>query len=66
VAGGWRRLHNEGLHNLYTSPNVKRVSKSRRLRWVGRVSRMGEMRTVYKILVGKLEGKRPFGIPKRR
>jgi hypothetical protein len=66
VAGGWRRLHNEGFHNLYASPNIIRVIKSRRMRWAGHVSRMGEMRNAYKILVGKPEGKRPLGRPKRR
>jgi hypothetical protein len=61
VVGGWRRLHNEELHNLYGSPNVIRVIKSGRMRWVGHVARLGEMRSVYKILVGKPEGKSPFG-----
>jgi hypothetical protein len=57
VAGGWRRLHNEELHNLYTSPNIIRVTKSRRMRWARNVSRMGEMRNVYNILVGNLKGR---------
>jgi hypothetical protein len=65
VAGGWRRLHNEELHNLYALPNIIRVTKSRRMRWAGHVARMGEIRTAYKILVGKLGGKRPFGRPRR-
>jgi hypothetical protein len=47
AAGGWRRLHNEELHNLYTSPNIIRVIKSRRMRWNGHVERMGEMRSVW-------------------
>jgi len=51
VAGGWRRLHNEELHNLYASPNVIRVIKSRRMRWAGHVARVGEMRNVYSVLV---------------
>jgi hypothetical protein len=51
VAGGWRRLHNEKLHNLYTSPNIIRVIKSRRMRWVGDVACMIQMRNAYKILV---------------
>jgi hypothetical protein len=60
VAGGWRRLHNEELHNLYASPVIIRVFKSRRMRWVGQVAHMGDMRNVYRILVGKPEGKRPL------
>jgi hypothetical protein len=55
VAGGWRRLHNEELHNLYTSPNIIRVIKSRRVRWAGPVARMREMRNSYRILVRKPE-----------
>jgi hypothetical protein len=57
VAGGWRRLHNEELHNLYTSPNVIRMIKSKRMRWAGHVALMKEIHA-YKILVGKSEGKR--------
>jgi hypothetical protein len=63
---GWRRLHNEELHNLYASLNIIRVIRSRRMRWAGKVPRMGEMRNTYKILVGKPEGKRPLGRPRRR
>jgi hypothetical protein len=66
VAGGWRRLHNEELHNLYASPNIIRVIKSRKMRWVGRVIRMGNMRNAYRILGGKFEGKRPLGRSTRR
>jgi hypothetical protein len=58
VAGGWRKLHKEELHNLYSSPNIIRIIKSRRMRWVGHVVRMGEKRNVYRLLVGKPEGKR--------
>jgi hypothetical protein len=61
LAGGWRRLHNEELNSSYASPNVIRVIKSRRMRWAGHVARMGKMRNAYSILVGKAEGKRPFG-----
>jgi hypothetical protein len=66
VAGGWRRLHDEELHNLYASLNIIRVIKSRRTRWAGHVTRMGTIRNVYNILIGKLEGKRPLGRPRRR
>jgi hypothetical protein len=55
VAGGWRRLHNEELHNLHTSPNIIRVINSRGMRWVGYVSRIGKMKNAHKILVGKPE-----------
>jgi hypothetical protein len=57
VKGGWRKLRNEELHCLYSSPNIIRVIKSRRMRWAGQKVRMGEMRNAYKILVGKPEGK---------
>ena len=66
VTGDWRRLHNEELNDLYCSPNIVRVIKSRRMRWAGHVARMGEERGVYRVLVGKLEGKRPLGRPRRR
>jgi hypothetical protein len=58
-------LHNEELHNLYSSPDIIRQVKSRRMRWAGRVAHMGEERKVYKVLVGKLEGKRPLERPRR-
>jgi len=57
----WIKLHNEKLNDLYFSPNIVRVIKSRRMRWVGHVARMGEGRGVYRVLVGKPEGKRPLG-----
>jgi hypothetical protein len=66
VKGGWRKLHNEDLHNLYSSPSINRIIKSRRMRWAGHVARMGEKRNVYSLLVGKPEGKRPLGRPRRR
>jgi hypothetical protein len=66
VTGEWRRLHNEELHNLYSSPDIIRQVKSRRMRWTGHVARMGEERKVYKVLVGKSEGKRALGRPRRR
>jgi hypothetical protein len=64
VMGGWRKLYNEDLHNLYSSPSIIRIIKSRRMRWVGHVARMAEKRNVYRLLVGKTEGKRPQGRPR--
>jgi hypothetical protein len=66
VTGGWRKLHNEELHNLYSSPNIIRLIKSRKTRWAGHVARMGETRIAYRLLVGKPEGKRPLGRSRRR
>ena len=66
VTGEWRRLHNEDLNGLYSSPNILRVIKSRRMGWAGHVARMGEERGACKVLVGKPEGKRPLGRPRRR
>ena len=66
VTGEWRKLHNEELNDLYCSPNIVRVIKSRRMRWMGHVARMAEGRGVHKVLVGKPEGKRPLGRPRRR
>jgi hypothetical protein len=66
VKGNLRKLHNEELHNLYSSPNIIRLTKSRRMRWAGHVARMGEKRNAYGILVIKPEGKRPLGRTGRR
>jgi hypothetical protein len=66
VVGGWRRLHNVELYNMYTSPSIIMGIKSRRMRRTTHVARMGEMRNAYKILVAKPEGKRPLGRPRRR
>jgi len=66
VTGEWSKLHNEELNNLYSSPNIVRVIKSRRMRWAGHVARIGEGRGVYMVLVGKPEGRRPLGRPRRR
>jgi hypothetical protein len=65
VMGRWRKLHNEELHNLYSLPSIIRIIKSRRMRWAGHVARMGGKRNVYRLLVGKSEGKRPLGRPRR-
>jgi len=66
VTEEWRRLHNEELNDLYSSPNIVRVINSRRMRCAGHVARMGEEKGVYRVLVGKPEGKRPMGRPRRR
>ena len=66
VTGEWSRLHKEELNELYCSPNIVWVIKSRRMRWAGHVVRMGKERCVYRALVGKSEGKRPLGGPRRR
>jgi len=66
VTGEWRKLHNQELNDLYSSPSIVRVIKSRRMRWAGHVARMGEGRGLYRVLVGKPEGKRPLGRPRRR
>jgi transcription termination factor 2 len=66
VTGEWRNLHNEELNDLYSLPNIVRVVKSRQMRWAGHVARMGEDRIVHRMLVGKPEGKRPLGRPRRR
>jgi hypothetical protein len=66
VTGEWRKLHNGELCNLYSSPEIIRQIKSRRMRWAGHVARMGEGRNVHRVLVGKPEGKRPLERPRRR
>jgi hypothetical protein len=66
VTGEWRKLQNEELNDLYSLPNIVRVVKSRRMRWAGHVAHMGEERGVHRVLVGKPEGKRPLGRPRRR
>jgi hypothetical protein len=66
ATGEWRKLHNEELNDLYSLPNIVRVVKSRRMRWVGHVARMGEERGLHRVLVGKREGKRPLVRPRRR
>ena len=66
VTGEWKKLHNEELNDLYSSPNIFRVIKSRRMRWAGHVVVMGERRDVYRVLVGKPEGQRPLGRPRHR
>jgi hypothetical protein len=64
--GSWRKMHNDELHSLYSSPNIVRVIKSRRMSWVGHVARKGEGRGVYRVLVERPEGKRTLGRPRSR
>jgi hypothetical protein len=64
--GSWGKLHNDELHSLYSSPNIVRVIKSRRMRWAGHVARMREGRGIYRVLVGRAECERPLGRPRRR
>jgi hypothetical protein len=66
LKGEWRKFHNEELHNLYSSPNIIRQIKSRRMRWAGHVACIGEERKMSRVLVGKREGKRPFGRPRHK
>jgi hypothetical protein len=64
MTGEWRKLHNEELHDLYSSPSIIRIIKARRMRWAGHVARMGEKRNAYRLLVGKPEGRRPLRRPR--
>jgi hypothetical protein len=64
VTRGWRKLHNEELHGLYSSPSIVRVIKARRMRWAGHVARTEEVRGAYNILIGRPEGRRPLGRPR--
>jgi hypothetical protein len=66
VTGGWRKLHNEELHELYSLSSIIRIIKSRRMGWMGHVARMGEKRNAYRLLVGKPEETRPLGRPRLR
>jgi hypothetical protein len=66
ATGEWRRLHNEEFNYLYSSPNIIRAIKSRRMRWAGHVAYMGEKRGTYRIVMGRLEARRPLGRPRRR
>jgi hypothetical protein len=66
VTGEWRKLHNKELHDLYSSPSIIRIIKSRRMRLAGHVARIGEKRNAYRLLVGKPGGRRPLGRPRRR
>jgi hypothetical protein len=66
VTGDWRKLHNEEFHELYSSPSIIRIIKTRMMRWAGNVARMGEKRKAYRLLMGKPEERRPLGRPRRR
>jgi hypothetical protein len=66
ATGEWRRVHSEGLNDLYSSPNIIQIIKSSRMRWAGHVAGIGEKRGAYRILVGRPEGRRPLGRPRRR
>jgi hypothetical protein len=66
MMGEYRKLHNEELRDLYSSPSIIRIMKSRRMRWAGHVARKGEKRNAYRLLAGKPEGRRPLGRPRRR
>jgi hypothetical protein len=66
IKGDWRKLHNEELNDFYSSPNIVQVIKSRRMRWSGDVARIGETGGIYRVLLGKHEGKRPLRRPRHR
>jgi hypothetical protein len=66
LTGEWRKLHNEELHDLYSLPSIIRIIKAKRMRWAGHVARMGVKRNLYRLLVGKPEGRKPLGRPRRR
>jgi hypothetical protein len=66
VTGEWTKVHNEKLHDLYSSPSIIRIMKSRRMRWMGHVARMGENRNAYRLLMGKPEGKITLGRPRHK
>jgi hypothetical protein len=66
VTGEWRKLHNEELRDLYSSPSIIKIIKARRIRWAEHIAGMGERRNVYMLLVGKPEGRRPLGRPRHR
>jgi hypothetical protein len=65
VTGEWRKLHNDKLHDLYSSLSIIRIIKARRMRWAEHVAPIGEKRNAYRLLVGKPEGRRPLGRPRR-
>jgi hypothetical protein len=66
VIGDWSKLHNDELHDLYSSPSINRIMKARRIRWAGHTAGIGEKRNAYRLLVGTPEGRRPLGRPTRR
>jgi hypothetical protein len=66
VTGEWRKLHDEELRDMFSSPSINRIIKLRRMRWAGHVARMGEKRNAYRLLMRKPEGRRPLGRPRRR
>jgi hypothetical protein len=66
VTEEWKKLHNEELHDMYSFPSIIRIMKARRMRWAGHLARMGEKRNAYRLLVGKPEGRRPLGRPRRK
>jgi hypothetical protein len=66
VTGGWRKLHKKELHDLYCSPSIIRIIRSRRMRWAGHVALIGDKRNAYRLFLGKQEGNRPLGKPRRR